>query len=477
MKELIGNIRTTLARTFEKSGGIRFSDIRPQRMIYFMAYAFELMLFAARGQFMPMGASVFGIRGWTIAHVAHMISSLIFMLLWSSRFKNLIRVSVGIMIAGFIPFAFLPLGYARLGFGILFYIGLGGAVTSARCGYAFATNNAEKLFGMIFMFFSVAVMRFVNSRGADGIFVSYILPFLLLAALSVCLLMFRENDFEVKAESTKSDAKGLYWALAFFIAYFAIDGFNAALVDSSFRDEYVFLFIGMLLAGLLLFMSLTRFRFSTWHIWNLFFVFSVGMGLFAAFASQLGTLKPEYFFCGLSLMGWPLCIYTLGCAQRRFASYALLKKCTLIFVLCSPFIALPGDIVESNFPSALPVVSMLFVLAVVIALLMLSPFSYKHLFSSVWLSEIRDPDMKLLQDKVDEVDRFAEYSLTPRQREVAVLLLAAKTRRQISAELGLSESTVKMHTSELYRRLNINSRAELFRIFGVTDDTDTPPAE
>ena len=39
--------------------------------------------------------------------------------------------------------------------------------------------------------------------------------------------------------------------------------------------------------------------------------------------------------------------------------------------------------------------------------------------------------------------------LTPRQREVAVLILAAKTGRQISGELGISESTARMHISEV----------------------------
>ena len=73
-----------------------------------------------------------------------------------------------------------------------------------------------------------------------------------------------------------------------------------------------------------------------------------------------------------------------------------------------------------------------------------------------------------MQKAVNEkLDQFEPYQLTPRQKEVALLLLEGKTRRQISAELGLSESTVKLHVSELYKRLGINSRFELFKLFDV----------
>ena len=73
-----------------------------------------------------------------------------------------------------------------------------------------------------------------------------------------------------------------------------------------------------------------------------------------------------------------------------------------------------------------------------------------------------------MQKAVNEkLDQFEPYHLTSRQKEVALLLLEGKTRRQISGELGLSESTIKLHVSELYKSLGINSRFELFKLFDV----------
>lgn len=466
------NLNSQVPLTTPREGGLHLSDIRPSRLVYFLAYSLELMLFAARGQFLTMGASLFGIGGWTVANVFHMAASLVFMLLWKEKFKGLLRTSVAIMVVGFIPFLFMPLGVPRLIFGIIFYIGLGGAVTGARCGFAFACNNAERLAGMIIMFFSVALMRFVRSLGAEGFVVELILPLALLLGLCYCLLSFREEDFTVRQEPTSADRKGFYWAFAFFALYFAFDGYNSALVHGYKNPDFLFFFIGMVISGLILFIGIGKLRLNTWHIWNIFFAVSICMGLFATFAPQLGTEKPQYLFGGLSMIGWPLCIYTLGCAQRKFASYKLLKQCTLVYVLLSPLITLSSDLVEEKLPHTLPLVSFLFILVFAVAFLMLSPISYRHLFSAAWAPELHSSDMQNdTPEEKTQTDPLNGHGLTPRQKEIAALLLAAKTTRQISAELHLSESTVKMHVSDLYRKLGISSKAELFLLFGLMNNS------
>ncbi len=460
---------SALRSIWRKSDGIRLSDLRRDRAIYFLAYTLELVLYAVRQRFLPIRVGLFGFAGSTVIYVAHVLASLGVMMLWSARFRPLIRVSVAVMLAGFIPFIFLPEGYLRLAFGVIAYAGLGGAVTSARCGYAFAANNAERLVGILLMLVGVAFVKLASSLGAAGFAVSAALPLLLLGGLSWCLLRFREEDFTVKEKADKGDARGLYWAFVFFTAYFTIDGYLWNMTDISLQPKYTILCLGMLAAAFLLFAALVWFRLNTWFLWNLFFFCALAMALFALFAPQLGTEVPHYLFSGLAILGWPLCIYMLGCAQRRFASYALLKRCTLIFVLLTPFTTISDDVLYGLVPEHYPLIALIYVLVIVFGLLILSPFSYRHLFAAEWESDLHRSDMRLLQDKVEEVDRFGGYDLTPRQREVAALLLAAKTRRQIAGELGLSESTVKMHTSDLYRKLGINSRVELFRLFGVAE--------
>jgi len=475
----ISGLRSTLSAVGRKEDGISFQMIRSDKLPYMLAYAFELILYAAWGHFTPnLSERLFGIPGEVLVYAAHVVMSLIIMLLWNDRFKHLLRISVAIMVVGFLSAMIItPQGKFYLLLTLIGYAGLGGAVTSARCGFAFVANNAERLFGMLIMFLGNAAVYFLDSVLPEGCIWEVIIILFFLGCLALLLLSYKEEDFEVKKETTKADTNGIYWALAYFIAYFMIDGYVWNLVDYGKSAQYRVICLGMLITTGILVLLLVFFKLNVWHAWNVFFVFAVIMALLAIFAPAIGTDFPEYFMIGLTLMGWPLCIYVLACAQKRFASYKLLKQCTLIFAILSPFTTMSDDLVKSYKPEAIPVACLVVVLGILLVFFMLSPYSYRHLFSQAWISELSQNDMKALMEKVETVDKFSSFGLTPRQKEVAILLLAAKTRRQISGELGLSESTVKTHVSELYKKLNINSRAELFKLFGVADMSKTDSNE
>ncbi len=453
-------------------GDMSLKNVRLSRFCYFMAYAFELILYSLRGHFMPVGVTYFGVSGANFVLFAYGLASLVVMLLWTEKFTALIRISVAVTAVGFIPFALLPIGNVRFVFALIAFIGLGGAVTSARCGFAFAVNNVERLVGIVIMYFACAFIRYIDSDTANELIWAKILPIAVMTAMCVCLLMFKEKDFEVKEISDEKDTKGLYWALAYFIGYFVIDGYIWGNLDSDNRPEYRFLLLGLLISGVILFVGLKSLKLNVWHLWNVCFVFCIVMAVITAFGENSVSMNFRYLFSGLSVIGWPLCIYMLVCAQRRFASYKLLKKCTVIFVLVSPVCNFSDDIFEDYFPSLVPKATLVAVLTVVTALLIFSPFSFKYLFSTDWILQISKRDMEIIKEKVEQADRFGKYNLTPRQKEIAILLLAAKTRRQIAGELGVSESTVKNHVSELYKKLGINSRVEMFSIFGL-DGKDT----
>ena len=85
------------------------------------------------------------------------------------------------------------------------------------------------------------------------------------------------------------------------------------------------------------------------------------------------------------------------------------------------------------------------------------------------LLEIRDDDRAQLAEIADKgqvssnmFDRISErYQLTNREREVLELLSAGKSGPQISEMLVLSKATVKTHTYNIYKKLEVHTRAEL----------------
>jgi FixJ family two-component response regulator len=54
--------------------------------------------------------------------------------------------------------------------------------------------------------------------------------------------------------------------------------------------------------------------------------------------------------------------------------------------------------------------------------------------------------------------------LTPREREVCMFVAAGRLNKQIAAELGIAEKTVKAHRARVMAKLQAPSVAELVRI-------------
>ncbi|WP_029007082.1 response regulator transcription factor [Azospirillum halopraeferens] len=57
-------------------------------------------------------------------------------------------------------------------------------------------------------------------------------------------------------------------------------------------------------------------------------------------------------------------------------------------------------------------------------------------------------------------DRSGGYGLTQRQREVLDCLRAGKSNKQIAYELGLSEGTVKIHVTAIFKSLGVKNRTQ-----------------
>jgi len=74
---------------------------------------------------------------------------------------------------------------------------------------------------------------------------------------------------------------------------------------------------------------------------------------------------------------------------------------------------------------------------------------------------------EVVRERVEEI--AVAHSLSPREREVFVLLLYGFMADEIADKLGVSTRTVKFHQANVLDKLNADSRLELFRLFFAAD--------
>ncbi len=78
--------------------------------------------------------------------------------------------------------------------------------------------------------------------------------------------------------------------------------------------------------------------------------------------------------------------------------------------------------------------------------------------------EIAQQTLKTLRNSGSPKESPKDYQLTKREQEVLKHLVGGKTYQQIAEELVVSPLTIRSHMENLYRKLNINNKAEAVSI-------------
>lgn len=71
-------------------------------------------------------------------------------------------------------------------------------------------------------------------------------------------------------------------------------------------------------------------------------------------------------------------------------------------------------------------------------------------------------ESKTFENLIEKVKQMHQISLSPRQAQVAVLILKGHSSMSIGLQLGISSQTVKVFRKQLYKKCQISSQAELF---------------
>lgn len=444
--------------------------IRANRMRYFFAFPMAMIFVNVQDFVLDGDVDLFGLSHTVVTFIAFVFGAIV-MFAFSNKenISAISKLSALITIGGFVPWLFLPDGYPALLCSAVFMAGVGGCVSSSSFSYVFMLNNAERFFGSALMVLLIASIELVDELLPIQPVVRKLVALGMISGLCVCMLLSRKRDYAGAGENTVGKLDPSVWlSLYIFLSYFAIriTGFYAP----AFGHSPGTLLWGVLALALTLLCITLQviFKQSVWTLCNVFFLSSI----LAHVMWYVKLPQGAYLFSELKEVGFLISLYLVGCVTNKFCSFRMHKRLILLSLAACGVLYGVIEVLHMLMPTQSIAVANAAVLFAVF--LLLSPAFSQYLFFADWSREFRQLHMSSPgaasspTDKVRQKTRpcLDDTNLSPREKQVVSLLLRGMTLRQAASELGLTASTVSTYSKTIYKKLGINSRAELFILFG-----------
>lgn len=410
-------------------------------------------------------ATLFGLDSVSLMYISYCAGILCVLFCKTKFWLNIARCFAVLSIAAITARLFMPSAQAELACLLVCWTGLGGCVAYAIFLFVFLLNNTERLLGVLLVAFSHGVFMCLSGLDISGIFLTSLLPVLLALFVAACVFCMKSADTPVTKEQIKPLHPSIWLSTAFFTVLFILDSASSFVFANQNAATLFINGAGVFAAILLSVIIQIVYKQSVWHMWNLFFICSFLCHLLPAMSNSETVYGIASFLHGLLYVGYIAIFYTIAGIYKKHGSVALIKK-NLFIMFSILALALTGlGFLESAMPQAVSVFIITGSAALFFVFVLLSPLFQRHFFAADWAGDFHKADMTQTAEAVEETDRFMNLGLTPREKEIAAFLLTGEPAKNIASALNISQSTVAFHSKNLYRKLNIQSRAELFNLF------------
>ncbi len=468
MSEVKSDARSSLPASLvalrRSKDNINIRNVRSCHLKYMLIFPLAPVFANMQGALFSESVQLFTLDAMTLMGSAYCIGAgVLFAFTRTRNMAFFARLTALVTAAAFAVWLLMPESLFSLIMALVFTFGLGGCAACAAFAYTFILNNAERLLGAaaISLFFALSQLDAGLSL-LSGYFGRIYLAALILGT-AICLSLYKKEDFiAVEARPRASMNPAIKLTLYFFVAHYFVEIFYTYLPGSSSAAAQVANgSVGIFVVFLAVTLQLVTRR-SVWNMCNIFFIaMLLTYGLyFMPEGSALRSLAR--YIHGFEQMGYIAAYYLLGCVFKKHGDFRLFKLCLVIILPVSMLSYLIPGAISAYTPDSLPLAATLTTAAVFIGFILLSPAYSKHLFAADWSDAFRSVDMTEAVRKVEESDLLEDLKLTPREKEVAALLLLGKDAKQISTDLTISVHTANFHIKNLYRKLGINKRSELF---------------
>lgn len=445
-----GLIKETFSkRIYQAAKSIRFSRIQ-YMLIFSLAPIFPRM----KSSLISNTDQLFGLNATFVMGIAYSLGiGLVFL---SVRPEQIHRVARWLSVTTallFISWNVVVPGKIAPWLGMIYSLGFGGCAGIAFFGFTYALNDIERFFGaaitVLYCMFSQIILTIPILSHQSGLL--YLSTQVLVTLL--CLTRFNAGDYlESLSIRRTNGVKPLSTALFLFIAHRAAVFFYSYLPHASPTPVTGIIGISVILFSLYVFFT---YKFNTWYMVNLFFAgMSISYLIHLLLLGQKSLIYADSLQ-GFGFMGYIVSYYLLGTTLYRYADFKRFRLIFLVIILNS-FLLLhvaPG-LLYTTMPLSMPLIGGLLTFTFFLAFAILSPTFSELMFP---------PAEKNYELRWIEI--MQERNLTAREQEIVRMLLEGSMLKEVAVSLDISLDTVKFHSRNIYRKLDVRGRNELLNFF------------
>ena len=370
-----------------------------------------------------------------------------------------------------LPFLiFLPIGFFQYVLYMVFKYFNGLSAACAFYLFCFVLNNVERLAGLalIQLYYGIyyatwSIFPTVHAAGETPVGL-VVMAIFLVAVFSFCAKQQSEQNPEINTDSDGSGS-GVPFVIGLGVVHYMIMCVSNYIDWTEHSISGLAFGLGALFSiALIIIIQLLKGR-NALYIWLMFLVFTL-FGLAALLYDKPVSIISGSFAYGLGdSLGFIILYYLCAGAVKRSRSLRMFRLYCLAYFAEYFIISGLFSFYFINYDGPDKVLAFGIVLVLVCLCLLFLPLIQKKLFDADWTDGLYLRDMEEYSKplaETEELNAKDNLNLTPREKEVFTMLLNGKAPKEIAFTLKVSYDTVCFHQKNLYRKLGIQSRAELF---------------
>ena len=341
--------------------------------------------------------------------------------------------------------------------------------------FCFKLNNVERLFGMalIILYYSLyytiyrafpAVQVIYKAYGGILVMAFYLVIVYFLSGIAE-KPEFKKVDITETAELTDGKGSIVKIVIGLHIIYYSI---MCMINYIESADKIIFSMpygLGQLSSIIVIVVIMLISNSNSLYIWLMFLVFSF-LGLtIVNYNSDAAHFAGSLIYGLGDGLGYIIIYYLCSGAIKKSKSIKMYRFFCIILFFEYFFISGILSQVFDYYEGSNHVIAIGVVVALSSICFLVLPYLQKKLFGADWTDGLHLKDMTEYTQGLAETDVInvnEHLNLTEREHEVFTMLLKGMAPKEIAYTLKISYPTVNFHTTNLYRKLGIQSRSELF---------------